>query len=170
MSFSFTTCDQANFYAVIFSYYQAKIEWIRMRNNSPDRWLFPSWSVSRVCQGTWILGKRNKHHSYWSTDTDKFIQCLILKVKTSLESMWADWTCYHFLTLIGISSSYLIKLVNLSNEEISIPPFNFCISNVYHILKWKQICIRGLWYFVSFASAFNGHDTLHRHSVQLNNL
>ena len=31
--------------------------------------------------------------------------------------------------------SYLLKLVNLFNKEISIPPFNFRICDVYHILK-----------------------------------
>ena len=31
--------------------------------------------------------------------------------------------------------SYLLKLVNLFNKEISIPPFNFRICYVYHILK-----------------------------------
>ena len=34
--------------------------------------------------------------------------------------------------------SYLLKLVNLFNKEISIPPFNFRICDVYHILKSRR--------------------------------
>ena len=34
-----------------------------------------------------------------------------------------------------VNFSYLLKLVNLTNEEISVAPLNFCVGNVNHVLK-----------------------------------